>query len=82
MDRGRTLGAFLAIVVLFGGAFPAIKVGLEFVPPLLLAAARYAVSSLLLLGYAAATTDYWRPRTANDRVAVVAGASCSSAGRG
>lgn len=71
--RARSLGLFLLIVVLFGGAFPAIEVGLEFVPPLLLAAARYALSAVLLLGYAAVTGGDWRPRTAADWTAVAAG---------
>lgn len=72
-QRGRTVGLFLGIVVLFGGAFPAIKVGIEFVPPLLLAALRYYLSAVLLLGYAAATSERWRPRDASDWTAVIAG---------
>ena len=67
------LGRFLLIVVLFGGAFPAIKVGVQFLPPLLLAAARYSTSAALLLGYAAATTSYWRPATHDDWAGVLAG---------
>jgi drug/metabolite transporter (DMT)-like permease len=61
------------MTLLFGGAFPAIKVGLRYLPPLALAAVRYAVSAALLLGYALATTDYWRPRTRADWLAVLAG---------
>lgn len=69
----RTVGSFLLIVLLFGSAFPAIKVGVEYVPPLLLAAGRYYLSAVLVLGYAAATRSYWTPRTANDWTALLAG---------
>jgi probable blue pigment (indigoidine) exporter len=64
---------FLLVTLLFGAVFPAIKVGLADVPPLLFAAARYYLSAALLLGYALLTTDRWRPRTRGDRTAVLAG---------
>ena len=73
MARFRSLGLFLLIGVLFGGTFPAIKVGLEYVPPLLFATFRYLLSAAFLLAYAAATTDDWWPDTSNDRRAVLAG---------
>ncbi|WP_246045719.1 DMT family transporter [Halorussus ruber] len=73
MTRTRDLTAFLLMTLLFGGAFPAIEVGLRYLPPLALAAVRYAASAALLLGYALATTDYWRPRTRADWLAVLAG---------
>lgn len=73
VSRARNLGSFLLVTVLFGAVFPAIKVGLADVPPLLFAAARYYLSAALLLGYALVTTDRWRPRTRNDRIAVLAG---------
>ncbi|WP_435177920.1 DMT family transporter [Halorussus sp. AFM4] len=73
MSRTRDLSAFLVMALLFGGAFPAIEVGLRYLPPLALAAVRYAVSAAILLTYAGATTDYWRPRTRADRTAVLAG---------
>ena len=61
------------MALVFGGAFPAIEVGLRYIPPLLLAACRYGVSAAFLLGYAGVTTDYWRPRTQSDWTAVFAG---------
>lgn len=73
MGRFRYLGLFLMISVLFGGAFPAIKAGLEYIPPLLFATFRYFLSAVLLLTYAITTTDDWWPHTANDRLAVLAG---------
>lgn len=73
VSRARNLGSFLLVTLLFGAVFPAIKVGLADVPPLLFAAARYYLSAALLLGYALVTADRWRPRTRNDRIAVLAG---------
>lgn len=82
MRRPGNVGLFVLMAVLFGGAFPAIRVGLRYSPPLLLAAFRYAVSALLLLVYARATTDGWRPRTPSDRRAVVAGGAFFVGGSG
>jgi len=47
-----------------------IKMGLEFMPPVLFAVFRYALTAVGLLGYAAAATGYWRPRTRTDWTAV------------
>ncbi|MFC4552521.1 MULTISPECIES: DMT family transporter [Halorussus] len=73
MTRARDVSSFLLMTLLFGGAFPAIEVGLRILPPLLLATIRYGTSALLLLGYAAARTDRWLPRSRGDWSAVVAG---------
>lgn len=82
VSRARNLGLFLLVTLLFGAVFPAIKVGLADVPPLLFAAARYYLSAALLLGYALLTTDRWRPRTRNDRIAVLAGGTLFIGGTG
>ncbi|WP_227374319.1 DMT family transporter [Haladaptatus halobius] len=71
--RVPTFALFLLVTVLFGTAFPAIEVGLAFLPPLLFAAARYYLSATVLLAYAVLATDRWRPRTQGDRTAVAAG---------
>lgn len=71
--RALTLGVFLLITLLFGTAFPAIKAGLAYLPPLLFAAARYALAAVVLVGYALATTDRWCPRTRREWAAVSAG---------
>ncbi|MFC7080322.1 DMT family transporter [Halorussus caseinilyticus] len=73
MSRARDIAAFLLMALLFGGAFPAIEVGLRSLPPLLLAGVRYGVSGALLLGYALVRTDDWRPRVRADFAAVLAG---------
>lgn len=82
MTRRRTLGEFLLVTLLFGTAFPAITVGLSVLPPLLFAAARYAVSAVILLSYAVVTTDYWRPRSRRDWQAVAAGGALFIGGTG
>jgi len=73
MPRRRTLGLFLLVTVLFGTAFPAVKTGLSFIPPLLFAATRSYLAAALLLAYVAATTEYWYPRSRRDVTAVLAG---------
>jgi probable blue pigment (indigoidine) exporter len=62
--RLRAAGLFLLVTVVFGTAFPAVKTGLSFLPPLLFAAAR---------SYVVVTTAHWRPRSRADWVAVSAG---------
>jgi probable blue pigment (indigoidine) exporter len=81
MDRTRTLPIFLLVTVLFGTSFPAVEVGLQYLPPLLLGAARYYLSGLLLVGYAVAT-GRWRPRSRGDWIAVVAGGTLFIGGTG
>lgn len=73
MTRTRTVGTFLLVTLLFGTAFPAIKAGLAYLPPLLFAAARYGLAAVVLVGYAATTTDRWRPRARREWMAVAAG---------
>lgn len=73
MARFRSLGLFLVIAILFGTAFPAIKVGLAYMPPLLFATLRYLLSGGLLLAFAIVTAADWRPRTHNDYSAMAAG---------
>lgn len=82
MSRVRTLVTFALVTLLFGTAFPAIEVGLTVLPPLLFAAVRYYVSAALLLTYAVARTDYWRPRTRRDWTAVGAGGALFVGGTG
>jgi len=73
VSRNRTLGLFLLVTLLFGTAFPAVKTGLSFVPPLLFAAIRSYLAAALLLLYVGATTAYWYPRFRRDVTAVLAG---------
>lgn len=62
--------------------FPAIEVGLAYLPPLTFAASRYYVSATVPLACTAATTEYWSPRTRRDRLAVAAGGRLFIGGTG
>lgn len=53
---------FALLAALWGGSFVWIEVGLDYFPPLSFAALRYDVAGLLVVAYAAATVDRWRPR--------------------
>jgi drug/metabolite transporter (DMT)-like permease len=64
---------FLLVTLLFGTAFPVVKTGLSFIPPLLFAATRSYLAAALLLIYVGATTEYWYPRSRRDVTAVLAG---------
>jgi drug/metabolite transporter (DMT)-like permease len=67
---------------MWGLSFPAISVGLEYLPPLLFAAFRYDVAAALLLVYVAVTTDEWLPHARNDLEAVAGGGLFLVAGNG
>ncbi|MFC6964548.1 DMT family transporter [Halocatena marina] len=75
MSTYRNGGLFLLLSVLWGIAFMAIKAGLEFMPPVLFAAIRYDIAGIIMLGYAVAATEYWRPRTRTDWITVLVGAT-------
>lgn len=62
MTRYRTLGLFIVLAAVWGSAFMAIKAGLEFFPPVLFAAIRYDLAGVVMLGYAAYTTETPVPR--------------------
>jgi drug/metabolite transporter (DMT)-like permease len=63
----------LILACLWGLSFPAIAVGLEFLPPLLFAALRYDVATVLLLAYAVSNSDNWVPSTWRDFFGVAGG---------
>ncbi len=73
MRSYRNGGLFLLLSVLWGSSFMAIKVGLDYIPPVLFAALRYDIAGVIMLGYAAYATDYWRPRTRADWLTVLIG---------
>jgi drug/metabolite transporter (DMT)-like permease len=73
VSRAYATALFVALAAMWGLSFPAISVGLEYFPPLLFAAFRYELAAVLLLGYAVATTDDWRPADRNDLEAVGGG---------
>ncbi|WP_321112809.1 DMT family transporter [Halorussus salinisoli] len=61
---------FVLLATLWGGSFVAIEVGLHYFPPMVFAGVRYAVAGAVILGYAAVTTDHWRPRARGEYLAV------------
>jgi drug/metabolite transporter (DMT)-like permease len=73
MSRARTLLLFVAVTLVFGTAFPAVKAGLDFFPPLLFVGFRNYLSAALLLGYAGLRIEYRVPRERRDWAAVLAG---------
>ncbi|NHN59716.1 DMT family transporter [Halorussus rarus] len=80
MSRYRNVALFVALAAVWGSAFMAIKVGLEYFPPVLFAAIRYDIAGVLMLGYAAYATDRWRPRTRGEWQLVLVGATLLIAG--
>ena len=75
---------FVVLSVFWGLSFPAISIGLEFVPPLFFAALRYDVAAVILLGYAflRMDTEAWLPNEPENLVAVVGGGVFLVAGNG
>ena len=73
MSTYRNAGLFVLLSFLWGSSFMAIKAGLEFLPPVLFAAIRYDIAGIILLVYAASTSEYWLPRTRADWTVVAIG---------
>jgi drug/metabolite transporter (DMT)-like permease len=71
MSAYRNAALFVLLSAVWGTSFMAIKVGLEFMPPVLFAAFRYDVTGVLMLGYAFLAVDYWLPRTRADYLTVL-----------
>ncbi|WP_049890766.1 DMT family transporter [Natrinema versiforme] len=82
MSRSLDVSLFVLLAVLWGFSFPAISIGLETLPPLLFAAARYDIAALLLLAAAAVRVEEWRPTARNDLAAVAGGGVFLIAGNG
>lgn len=61
---------FLLTSFFFGSSFVAIKVGVEYIPPLLFAALRFLVGGGLLLVILAATRDEWCPQSKQDLLGI------------
>ena len=73
MSTYRNTGLFVLLSFLWGSSFMAIKAGLEYLPPVLFAAIRYDIAGIILLVYAASTSEYWLPRTRADWTVVAIG---------
>jgi drug/metabolite transporter (DMT)-like permease len=82
VSRLYATSLFVTLAALWGLSFPAITVGLEYLPPLLFAAFRYDVAAVLLLAYAVVARDDWRPTGRNNRLAILGGGLFLVAGNG
>jgi drug/metabolite transporter (DMT)-like permease len=82
VSRAKDAALFGTLATLWGLSFPAIAVGLDYLPPLLFAAFRYDVAAVLLLGYAAVGVDDWWPHDRANRAAIVGGGLFLIAGNG
>lgn len=80
MSRLRDAGLFVGLSLVWAATFPAIKVGLDALPPVLFAAARYDVAGLLLAAYVLLATDRRVPADRADWLAVAAGGAFLVAG--
>jgi len=70
MGRHGTVGLFASLAALWGFSFVATRAAVQHVPPVLLAALRFDVAGLVVLGFAAVTADRWRPQTRADWIVV------------
>lgn len=82
MSRRADVGLFVVLPLIWGLSFPAIAVGLASLPPLLFAAFRYDVATVLLLGFAALASERWRPTGRRNRLAILGGGTLFVAGNG
>jgi len=82
VSRALDGALFVLLAVLWGLSFPAISVGLEYVPPLLFAAFRYDVAAVLLLAYTVVRTDSWWPTGGHNLTAIAGGGLFLVAGNG
>ncbi len=70
MTRYRDVALFFLLSLLWGGSFIAIKIGLDYYPPLLYAAYRFDVAALVLVSYVLLTEAAPVPRTRGDVAAI------------
>lgn len=82
MRLARDVWLIVVLALFWGLSFPAIAVGLEYIPPLLFAALRYDLAAILLLGYAVFVTGEWRPGHRQDHLAILGGGLFLVAGNG
>jgi drug/metabolite transporter (DMT)-like permease len=71
MSSYRDALLFVFLSAIWGTSFMAIKVGLDYLPPVLFAAFRYDIAAVVMLGYAAVAVEYWTPRTTADYLTVL-----------
>ncbi|WP_138005468.1 DMT family transporter [Halalkalirubrum salinum] len=80
MSTYRNLSLFLLLAAIWGSAFMAINLGLEFFPPVLFAAIRYDIAGVLMLAYAVWVLDDPIPRSRGQWALVAVGGTFLIAG--
>ncbi|MDJ1432646.1 DMT family transporter [Halostagnicola sp. A-GB9-2] len=73
MNSQRDILLFAALALAWGTAFSAIEIGLTSLPPILFAAFRLDVATLLFVAVVAVLGLEWRPRTRADVIAITVG---------
>lgn len=75
MARSRyiTVGLFVLLGAIWGTSFVATRAVLPAIPPVVLAALRFDLAGILMIGYAVVTADRWRPRTRDEWRGVLVG---------
>lgn len=61
MGWRRNVGLFVLLASTWGSAFAGIKIGIEYIPPILFAAVRYDVAAAILFAYVLLTSERLRP---------------------
>ena len=80
VGKYRNATAFVVLAALWGGTYPAIKIGLADFPPMFYAALRLDLAAIVLLLYAVSSFEYRWPRDSRDWIAVFAGGVFTLAG--
>jgi drug/metabolite transporter (DMT)-like permease len=80
--RTRVLAAFAAVYVLWGSTYLAIRFAVETLPPLLMAATRFATAGVILLLFARLRGDEKGPTRADWRAGLISGSLLLVGGNG
>ncbi|MFD1564462.1 DMT family transporter [Haloarchaeobius amylolyticus] len=73
MNSKKHIILFVVLGAIWGGAYPAISIGVETVPPIFYAAVRYDIASILMLTYVSLNINYWYPQNVGDWMNVAFG---------
>jgi drug/metabolite transporter (DMT)-like permease len=80
VSRYRNFTLFIVLAAVWGSAFLAIKVGLDYIPPVTFAAIRYDIAGVIMLAYAAYAVEDPIPRGRSQWTLVAVGAAFLIAG--
>lgn len=71
--RYDTVALFVLLAAIWGFSFVAARAALPDIPPVPLAALRFDIVAIVMLGYAVSTTDHWYPKTQEEVQAIILG---------